>query len=130
MFVCIEKRLPLQQITLMIMGKNRQIEQTILSVKDKRHARIIVFTGARQVGKTTLVRQVLPEYEYLSIEDPILRRSYLNLTSAQWNALYPKAVLDEVQKEPQLIESIKAAYDTYGDVRYVCLLYTSPSPRD
>ena len=111
----------MQQITLMIMGKNRQIEQTILSVKDKRHARIIVFTGARQVGKTTLVKQALPEYEYLSIEDPILRRSYLNLTSAQWSALYPKAVLDEVQKEPQLIESIKAAYDTYSDVRYVLL---------
>ena len=50
------------------MGKNRQIERIISSVKDKRHARIIVFTGARQVGKTTLVKQVFSEYEYLSIE--------------------------------------------------------------
>lgn len=103
------------------MGKNRQIEQAISAVKDKRHARILVFTGARQVGKTTLVRHILPEYEYLSIEDPILRKTYLNLTSAQWHAQYPKAALDEVQKEPQLIESIKAAYDTYDDVRYVLL---------
>jgi len=103
------------------MGKNRQIEQIISSVKDKRHARIIVFTGARQVGKTTLVKHVFPEYEYLSIEDPILRKAYLNLSAAQWKSQYPKASLDEVQKEPQLIESIKATYDTYEDVRYVLL---------
>lgn len=103
------------------MGKNRQIEQMVSSVKDKRHARIIVFTGARQVGKTTMVKQVLPEYEYLSIEDPILRNSYSRLTASQWHSQFPKAILDEVQKEPKLIESIKAAYDSYDDVRYVLL---------
>lgn len=103
------------------MEKNRQMRQIISEVKDKRHSRILVFTGARQVGKTTLVKNVLPEYEYLSIEDPVLRKAYLNLSAAQWKAQYPQAILDEVQKEPQLIESIKATYDTYGDVRYSLL---------
>ncbi|MBO5346300.1 MAG: ATP-binding protein, partial [Paludibacteraceae bacterium] len=103
------------------MGKNRQIEKTISSVKNKKQARIIVFTGARQVGKTTLVKQILPEYEYLSIEDPVLRKSYLNLSATLWKTQYPKAILDEVQKEPLLIESIKATYDIYDDVRYVLL---------
>ena len=103
------------------MSKNRQIEQKIQLLKEKRHTRIIVFTGARQVGKTTLVKQLLPDYEYLSIEDPILRKSYLNMSAAVWHAQYPKAILDEVQKEPQLIESIKATYDTFNDVRYILL---------
>lgn len=103
------------------MGKNRQIEKVVAAVKDKRHARIIVFTGARQVGKTTLVKNILPEYEYLSIEDPVLRKVYLNITASQWKSQYPQAVLDEVQKEPQLIESIKAVYDEFDDVRYVLL---------
>ena len=103
------------------MEKGRQIENNILALKDKQYARILVFTGARQVGKTTLVKQLLPDYTYLSIEDPIKRKSYLNMTAQQWEALYPKAILDEVQKEPQLIESIKATYDTYGNVRYVLL---------
>lgn len=103
------------------MEKRRQIENNILALKDKQYARILVFTGARQVGKTTLVKQLLPDYTYLSIEDPIKRKSYLNMTAQQWEALYPKAILDEVQKEPQLIESIKATYDTYGNVRYVLL---------
>lgn len=104
-----------------IMSKNRQIEQVITSIKDKRHARILVFTGARQVGKTTLVKNILPEYEYLSIEDPVLRKMYLNLSAVQWKSQFPQAVLDEVQKEPQLIESIKATYDKYDDVRYALL---------
>lgn len=103
------------------MSKKRQIEAKVLSFKDKKQARIIVFTGARQVGKTTLVKQILPDYEYLSIEDPVLRKSYLNLTATIWKNQYPKAILDEVQKEPQLIESIKATYDMFDDVRYVLL---------
>lgn len=103
------------------MSKKRQIEAKVLSFKDKKQARIIVFTGARQVGKTTLVKQILPDYEYLSIEDPVLRKSYLNLTATIWKNQYPKAILDEVQKEPQLIESIKATYDIFDDVRYVLL---------
>ena len=103
------------------MEKGRQIENNILALKDKQYARILVFTGARQVGKTTLVKQLLPDYTYLSIEDPIKRKSYFNMTAQQWETLYPKAILDEVQKEPQLIESIKATYDTYDNVRYVLL---------
>ncbi len=103
------------------MGKRRQIEDKILTLKDKPYGRILVFTGARQVGKTTLVRQILSDYTYLSIEDPTKRKSFLSLTAQQWKALYPKAILDEVQKEPQLVESIKATYDTYNDVRYVLL---------
>lgn len=81
----------------------------------------MVFTGARQVGKTTLVRQLLDDYAYLSIEDPVSRSAYLRMSAQQWENSFPKAILDEVQKEPQLIESIKAAYDTYGNVRYVLL---------
>jgi len=71
----------------------------------------MVFTGARQTGKSTLARMLFPGYEYLSIEDPVLRVQYARLTAAQWNMLYPLAILDEVQKEPRLIESVKSVYD-------------------
>ena len=103
------------------MDKNRQIAALVHAVKDKKMGRILVFTGARQVGKTSLVKNVLQDYVYLSIEDPVTRKGYVGLTAAQWRLLYPKAALDEVQKEPQLIESIKSAYDQYDDVRYVLL---------
>jgi len=41
------------------------------------------------------------------------------MTAAQWKELYPSAILDEVQKEPGLIESIKAVYDQWAEPRYI-----------
>ena len=99
--------------------KNRTIAQSIIKQHDWKSGRIIVLTGARQTGKTTLVRQLYPEYKYLSIEDPVLRSQYTSLTAAQWESLYPKAILDEVQKEPVLIESIKSVYDQWSEPKYI-----------
>ena len=101
--------------------KSRFLKETILGKKKTPHARIIVLTGARQTGKTTLARLCFPQYAYLSIEDPVLRIQYKQLTAAQWKKFYPEAILDEVQKEPVLIESVKSVYDQYHDVRYVLL---------
>ncbi len=103
------------------MEKRRQLIETITGLKDGNLGRILVFTGARQVGKTTFVKNVLGDYTYLSIEDPVKRVSYKNLSASQWHAYYPKAALDEVQKEPVLVESIKSTYDQYDDVKYVLL---------
>ncbi len=103
------------------MIKNRQISSLINAIKNKKHARIIVLTGARQVGKTTLIKRFFKDYEYISVEDPVNRSNYTSLTSAEWQHFYPKAALDEVQKEPMLIESIKATYDQYDDVQYILL---------
>lgn len=103
------------------MSKARLICKKVQKLKASPFGRILVFTGARQVGKTTLVRNGLPEYMYLSIEDPSLRGTYASLNASQWHELYPLAALDEVQKVPSLIESIKSAYDQFPDVRYALL---------
>jgi predicted AAA+ superfamily ATPase len=49
----------------------------------------------------------------------VLRVSYARLTAAQWHELYPRAILDEVQKEPRLVESIKSVYDQWSEPRYI-----------
>ena len=101
--------------------RNRQLIETIRKKTNSKFGRIIVLTGARQTGKTTLVRNAFPDYFYISVEDPLLRPVYNRLTAPQWQDLYPKAALDEVQKEPRLIESIKSAYDQFEDVSYFLL---------
>jgi len=50
-----------------------------------------------------------------------MRGTYAALTAGQWRSLYPKAILDEVQKEPLLIESIKSVYDQWPEPRYLLL---------
>jgi len=99
--------------------KNRTIVSFLMNRMKKPENRIIVLTGGRQTGKTTLARTLFPDYQFLSIEDPILRGTYARLTAAQWRELYPKAILDEVQKEPSLIESIKSVYDQWTEPRYI-----------
>lgn len=101
--------------------KNRRKVSIIKEKSQSKFGRIIVLTGARQTGKTTLIKQAFPDYHYISVEDPQMRPVYSQLTASQWYDLYPKAALDEVQKEPQLIESIKSTYDQYDDVHYFLL---------
>ncbi|MBP5411844.1 MAG: ATP-binding protein [Bacteroidales bacterium] len=103
------------------MAKARKILQVVNCYKDHKFGRILVFTGARQVGKTVFVKQFLPEYRYLSIEDPTKSSQFTTLSAEQWHSLYPKAALDEIQKEPVLVESIKATYDQFDEVRYALL---------
>lgn len=99
--------------------KNRQLKNLVLQKSKSKTGRIIVFTGARQTGKTTLAKKVFPDYEFISVEDPVLRSRYTQLSAQQWKNLYPRAILDEVQKEPVLIESIKSVYDQWPEPRYV-----------
>lgn len=83
--------------------------------------RIVVLTGARQVGKTTFAKRLFSDFTYISIEDPLLRLDFKQLSASQWERQYPKAILDEIQKEPSLIESIKSVYDQFETPRYVLL---------
>lgn len=99
--------------------KNRQLKNLVLQKSESKTGRIIVFTGARQTGKTTLAKKVFPDFEFISVEDPVLRSRYTQLSAQQWRNLYPRAILDEVQKEPVLIESIKSVYDQWPEPRYV-----------
>ena len=101
--------------------RNRQMLHKINVKNESYFGRIIVLTGARQTGKTTLVKKAFPDYKYISIEDPITVSEFKNLTSSQWNSLYPFAILDEIQKEPQMVESIKAVYDQFSTPKYILL---------
>lgn len=101
--------------------KSRSTSQYILRKSNSKFGRIIVLTGARQTGKTTLIKKLFPNHSYISIEDPVSVSEYKSLTAAQWNSLYPQAIIDEIQKEPILVESIKSVYDQYPNARYVLL---------
>ncbi len=101
--------------------KSRFQNNVLNEKRNSPSGRIIVLTGARQTGKTTLAKLCFPDYEYISIKDPIQRGNYTGLTAAQWQQFFPKAILDEVQKAPALIESIKSVYDQFREPRYILL---------
>jgi len=99
--------------------KSRSIKNAIIRKSKSAAGRIIVLTGARQTGKTTLAKLGFPEITYIALDDPMMSGQYASLTASQWKHLYPSAVLDEVQKVPSVIESVKAVHDGFEDTRYL-----------
>jgi uncharacterized protein len=62
----------------------------------------VAITGARQTGKTTLVKEVFKNKPFLSLENPDTRNFALEDSRGFLNS-YPKgAILDEVQCTPEL----------------------------
>jgi hypothetical protein len=73
---------------------------------------IVVLTGARQVGKSTLLQRAEPfsSWRYHTMDDfDTLRQVRENPTSLWAGAR--EVVLDEVQKSPELLPAIKRAVD-------------------
>lgn len=99
--------------------KSRSIKYAILDKSQHVSGRIIILTGARQTGKTTLAKHTFPDLKYIPVDDPVMLSQYTSLTAAQWHDYYPHAVLDEVQKAPVLVESIKSVFDQFPDASYV-----------
>jgi len=82
-----------------------------------RRERIIVLTGARQTGKTTLCERQLPgqwdlPYTSISFDDPDERLRFQNAAVSLLESFKtPLVILDEVQKLPALFEALKLVTD-------------------
>ena len=85
--------------------------ETKITALSKEYGSIIV-TGPRQVGKTTLLKQLLPEnMEYVMLDDLEERRLARN-DPAMFFQLHSQPVfIDEVQYAPELFSYIKIAID-------------------
>ena len=71
----------------------------------------VAITGARQTGKTTLVKQVFKNKPYVSLENPDTRNFALE-DPRGFLASYPKgAILDEVQRAPELFSYLQEVLD-------------------
>jgi hypothetical protein len=72
---------------------------------------LVVLTGARQTGKTTLARAKYPELRYINLDAPENREILRKIATPIWAKTVGNAVLDEAQKEPVVFEKIKYAFD-------------------
>lgn len=86
--------------------------------------RLVVLTGARQTGKTTLARAMWPGIRYVNLDSVEDREALRAVATASWDRLVGEAVLDEAQKEPSVFEKVKWAFDA-GRVRFTALLGSS-----
>ncbi|MFV1957988.1 MAG: ATP-binding protein, partial [Planctomycetota bacterium] len=74
-------------------------------------APVVTVTGPRQSGKTTLVRGVFPRHDYVSLEDPDARSFALEDPRGFLAHLRGRAILDEVQRAPDLFSYLQTRVD-------------------
>lgn len=91
---------------------NRNIESAINKAVKMFPA--VLVTGARQVGKTTLLRHMLSDVPYLTLDDPILLQSALEEGGGFFKTTPPPVIVDEIQYAPNLFRYIKIIADDSG----------------
>jgi hypothetical protein len=87
----------------------REIERDVLNVANQYP--VVLITGARQAGKTTLAQKCFPHLKYVNLEDPGQRNAASYDPVGFINSLQDGAVIDEIQKVPSLLSSIQVAVD-------------------
>lgn len=75
---------------------------------------VIALTGPRQSGKTTLLKSIFPDYQYLSLEDQNTR-SFAQEDPVGFLKKYDgKVIFDEAQRVPELFSYLQTVVDNSG----------------
>ena len=89
---------------------NRHIANTIVQRSKDRPA--VLLTGARQSGKTSLLKKVFTDHNYISLELPLTAESAANNGDLLLQEHTPPIIIDEVQYAPPFLRFIKEAIDS------------------
>src|SRR5690606_22628940 len=88
---------------------DRQISDKIK--KALRQFPSLVLTGSRQVGKTTLLRHLFPDFSFVSLDLPSLAEMAESDPQAFLKNYPAPLIIDEVQYAPKLFRNLKVVID-------------------
>lgn len=88
----------------------RHMEDTVRNISKMFGA--ILVTGPRQVGKTTLLKKVASDVEYVTLDDPIMLQSAREEPGTFFKNAPPPLFVDEIQYAPNLFPYIKMIIDS------------------
>ena len=72
---------------------------------------IVTILGPRQSGKTTLVKAVLPDYQYVNLENPETRQFATEDPKAFLRQYSDRTIFDEIQRAPHLLSYLQEIVD-------------------
>ncbi len=91
------------------MYTKRHAEETVNTLSKMFGA--VLVAGPRQVGKTTMLREITKGMNYVSMDDPILIMSANEESNTFFKDNKPPIFVDEIQKAPELFTQIKMILD-------------------
>ncbi|MEI6208904.1 MAG: AAA family ATPase [Desulfuromonadales bacterium] len=77
----------------------------------------VAVTGPRQAGKSTLLKHCLPDYRYVTLDDPFYREQAHSDPLFFLDTLGERAIIDEIQLAPSLLSYVKMRVDSRRNVK-------------
>lgn len=71
----------------------------------------VILTGARQTGKTTLLKHLFPRHKYVSLDLPSIAEQAENEPQTFFENYSPPVIIDEAQYAPKLFRQLKVLID-------------------
>lgn len=79
--------------------------------KQEKMFKSILITGARQVGKTTMLKNIKPDINYVTLDDMLLKQSAVEDPALFLKSNSAPVIIDEIQYAPNLLNYIKIEVD-------------------
>jgi predicted AAA+ superfamily ATPase len=102
--------------------KKRHLDRQICAHFDQ-YQLVLVLLGSRQVGKTTLVKRLFPDAEYLLVDNEPVRRILESYDIESYKTLIPPGIEEVVIDKIHLLKdpgrAVKVLYDQREDLRIV-----------
>lgn len=76
---------------------------------------VVSVSGPRQSGKSTLLRHIFPDYEYINLEDARTRQRAISDPVSFIDNRKGKTIIDEAQHAPEIFSQIQARVDESQD---------------
>lgn len=88
----------------------RQAEETVKKLSKMFGA--VLVAGPRQVGKTTMLKEITDDINYVTLDDLVLLETAKEQPGLFFKDNVPPVFVDEIQKAPQLFSQIKLIIDS------------------
>jgi len=88
---------------------HRHIETVVERISKRKP--VLILTGARQVGKSTMLKEVFRDIRYVALNRPLVRESAKGNPSLFFEMHKPPVIVDEIQKAAELFDYIKDIVD-------------------
>ncbi|MGN0153800.1 MAG: ATP-binding protein [Lachnospiraceae bacterium] len=102
----------------------RSIEERISNAEKTFKA--VLVTGARQTGKSTMLKKMFPDKKYITFDDPFVEQQAKNNANMFMMLNQPPVIMDEVQRVPDLFRHIKMVCDEQDERGLFCLSGSQP----